>query len=155
MIAVASGVPLRAQQIGVRLGAGPAVAGEFGLAGLLGVHLRTGGLMVRADARAVTTSEGEGAQSGSKVLSGGIAVGWTSPRATASLRPYALATAGVGLDVRESDAVTTFGAALGLDGLFQPYLFGELRYEYWSQHGVQYYDLPQHTVSLVVGVGVL
>jgi hypothetical protein len=147
--------PAAAQQVGVRVGAGPAAAGEFGLAGLLAVHLRTGALLVRVDGRAVTTSEGTGAQSGSKVLSGGIAVGWTSPRSSAALRPYALATAGLGLDVRESDAVMTFGAAVGLDRLFWRYLFGEISYEYWSQHGVQYYDLPKHTVSLVVGIGVL
>lgn len=155
LVGVSLASPAHAQQVGVRLGAGPAVAGEFGLAGLLAVHLRTGALMARADARAVTTSEGTGAQSGSKVLSGGIAIGWTSPRATAPLRPYALATVGVGLDVRESDAVTTVGAVVGLDRLLWRYLFGEVRYEYWSQHGVRYYDLPRHTVSLVIGVGVL
>jgi len=153
LVAITDGPSLGAQEIGVRLGAGAAVAGEFGVAGLLGVHLRTGALMIRADARAVSTSEGAGAQSGSKVLSAGIAAGWTSQRATPALRPYALATVGLGVDVRESDRVTTLGAALGLDRLLWRYFFGEVRYEYWIQNGVEYYDLPRHTVSLVFGFG--
>ena len=64
-----------------------------------------------------------------------------------------LGTAGRGTDLRESDVVTTLGVAAGLDRLLWRVLFVEARYERWIQSGIQYYDLPRNTVSLVLGVG--
>jgi hypothetical protein len=49
--------------------------------------------------------------------------------------------------------VTTLGVAAGLDRLLWRSLFVEARYERWIQSGIQYYDLPRNTVSLVLGVG--
>ena len=153
VLALTLACPLTAQQFGARLGAGPAVAGQFGVAGLVAVQMATGAALFRADGRIVSTSEGAGAQSGSKVLSVGVAAGWTGRRSAPALRPYMLGTAGRGTDLRESDVVTTLGVAAGLDRLLWRVLFVEARYERWIQSGIQYYDLPRNTVSLVLGVG--
>lgn len=150
MIACAS-APVQAQQLTARLGAGPAHAGAAGAAALLGAELSHGSALLRADARAVGTGRSADWDGSARTILLGGGAGVAAQRCGAA-RTYALAIIAAGLDAREGDNATAVGAAVGVQGAARVALFSELRYERWLQRGVRHFDLPQHAVTLMLGV---
>ncbi len=138
-----------AQRLVFRLGGGPAIMSDVGIAGQVALEGRSGLLVVRVEARPVFV---QGVHEGGY---GGGAIGLAARKHSAFGRPYVLGTLARGLDVREGDWATAAGLTLGSDfnrGLFGA--FGELRYEHPFQERPIYYRLPPDQVTLMLGVRV-
>lgn len=147
-----AGTPAVAQEVGVRFGAGPAVAGSLDGGALLGVHLNSGSFMARADGQFVGTGRSADWQRSTRVASLGLSAGLAQRRAAGSTRGYALLGGSVGLDPRESDKTWSVGAVVGLERTSRIGFFGELRAERWFQHGPVHHDLPGNLLTAVFGV---
>lgn len=153
-VTVFGAAPLDAQQIGVRFGAGPALAAStVGVASLVAVRGRTGPAILRLDARALLVGKNAQYTGTARTLYAGVAAGIGSTGARPGPRLYALGTAGLGGDLREGDAFGAFGGTVGFETPETLGLFGEVHYEHWSRRGAGwYYDLPRNNVSVVFGV---
>lgn len=146
--------PAVAQEVGVRFGAGPALAAStVGITSLAAVHAAAGPAIVRVEARALLVGKNAAYTGTARTLYGGVAVGVGSPRAHAGPRLYALGTAGLGGDLREADAFSAVGATVGFETPETVGVFGEVHVEHWMHRGAGwYYDLPANNVSVVFGV---
>ena len=153
-VGAAAASPGSAQSVGARIGIGPAVGGDFGAVGLLGLDLTRGSLVLRLDGQAIAIGRSGDWEGSARVVALGAAAGVTHRHAPAGTRGYALATGSFGIDPREGDDVATIGAVLGIQPVTRPGLFVELRAEHWMQRGIVYYELPANVISLVLGLAI-
>jgi hypothetical protein len=153
-VLLAAAAPLTAQRLGLRVGAGPVYTDELGAAGLVAVQYSRDALMLRGEARAVTAGRSGDWEGSARVLAAGGAAGTRLGAATAAVRPYALVTIATGLDPREGDGVTMFGAAVGIESTRTLGYFVEARAERWTQHGVRHHELPRNVIGVTAGLAV-
>jgi hypothetical protein len=139
-----------ARDFAARLAAGPAWGHEFGGAGLVAAQLTHGRLRVRGDLQATLTGASASWERSVRALTFGVAAGFTSDVRSLG-RWYVLANVSDGLDLREGDRVSAFGALAGWEMQSVP-LFAEVRYEHWLPRGVQHYDLPINTTRILFGL---
>ncbi len=145
-------VEIEGQSLTGRLGLGPAIGDEAGIAALVGAEASPGDVLLRVDGRFIGTGRSADWERSSRVIAVGAGVGAAGRLWQSAPRGYALATLSTGLDPRESDRMTSLGAALGFDSAGRSGFFGELRFERWWQRGIRYYDLPSGIVTAVVGL---
>lgn len=141
-----------AQDLGVRLGAGPALTGDLGATAIVGVHLANNRFMARVDGQFVGTGGSADWESSARVASLGVSAGLVQRRAQESPRGYALLGAGLGLDPREGDEIRSLGVVVGVERTTRFGIFGELRAERWLQHGPLHHDLPNYALTAVFGL---
>jgi hypothetical protein len=142
-----------AQDLGLRLAAGPVWDREPGLGALAAAHVARGKLLVRADLQLTMTGASADWERSARVLTLGASAGVGSAPGAADCW-YVLAAASEGLDLREADKLRALGAVAGYEAASFP-LFAELRYEHWLQRGVRHYDLPGNSIRLLVGLTIL
>jgi hypothetical protein len=140
-----------AQEVALRLGGGPALTGEIGVAGLVAAEFRIHAFILRGEGRVVT---GKAERDATTVFYGGVALGIALSQPGTRPRPYVLLNVARGLDVAEGDMTTARGVTVGVDISSPLGLFSELRYEHSSQrqNPAPYYHLPRDQVTLLVGL---